>query len=741
MPDNLSLNDKGTIFPKGIRLLLLLLIAGLLPLAANEPADSPPRASVRIEGGALMLSFATRADAVYRVEFSSRLREWIEQVSLQGTGGRMDVPVGPCDEMDARFFRVSRLPSPEPFDIASVRLFYQNHDFAQVRVITSTAATATVAWGIAPDALTNTASCNCPAAMDQLIELHDLPLDAAVYYRVHATNESGYRAEGDIQSFDTPAVAMLEQVSRHGITWTFDQPYPAGQFVNGDWWVVGPVVIADIDPAPGPIPPEEDISDVIDYNQYHTTSLRASLEWKNGSMIVPAPGSNYRRQAYDSRNSNYNRNLRFMVGDTLPAGQSLMSSISHLPETGYPAQVVYHNIMWASEKQGARVLRTAAVLTCLDAVPPGDAFRPAYVRPAAGTAKEVFNARDIQWHKLQRLPPPDAQGLPSAEHPSWSDYERYFERVWLDQVCGHWSDQRFVPSENQPYYGREYARLVGTASLMLHLDVPQARKTTLLYRLLQLGIDLRGLAMRGATWNEGGGLTSGRKWPILFAGLMFNADYAWDLPEGAVFHEDAQTYWGEGWHGQRALYQMMWHSGPRLTFQEQSPFDYPDWDTGGALGGKSWGIRSEEYRCNTTVRAWPGQTLAALLMNAKAIWNHDSYFEVVDDWMRLEDIYTDNRGDLPRPDPSNQPYPAVPGLDPALVQLWTQAPETTANDAFVTWMWHAYRDTDAVPPQPHGTEHRRWNPFGGGQPRDPARWQPNDRLRWESNPMPAAKAP
>jgi hypothetical protein len=679
--------------------------------------------------------------AHYRVDSSTDLIGWQLLHDMTGAGERMSFAVNTGDARVARFIRVSRLPVPQPALINSVRLQFLNRDFAQIRVITDTPVTSIISWGTSPEVLEHSAACNDQPAQDQLIELYDLPSETRIYYRAAVVSPSGGHTLSSIQFFDTPALAMQQQVSRHGITWTFDQPYPVGQFVNGDWWVVGPVVIADIDPAPGPIPPDEDIREVIDFNQYQTTSLRASLEWKNGSMIVPAPGANYNRQAYDSRNANYNRNLRFMVGDTLQTGQSLMSSISHLPETGYPAQVVYHNIMWTSEKRGARVLRTAAVLTCLNAIPSGDALRPAYVRPAAGTQPEMFLARDIQWNKLHRLPTPGVNDLPSAQHPSWSDYERYFERVWLDHLCGHWHDQRFVPSDNQPYYGRDYARLVGTASLMLQLDVPRARKATLLYRLLQLGIDLRGLALRGATWNEGGGLTSGRKWPILFAGLMLNADYTWDLPEDAVFHEDVQTYWGEGWHGQRALYQMMWHSGPRLTFQEQNPLEYANWDLGGALGGKSWGIRSEEYRCNTNVRAWPGQTLAALLMNAKSVWNHDAYFEVVDDWMRMEDIYAGQRGGLPRPDTNNLPYPPQPGLDPALVLLWTQAPETTAFDPFVSWMWHTWRHAAVVPPQPHGSVHRRWNPFGSGTPRNPARWAPNDRLRWEPNAGPTTTNP
>ena len=36
---------------------------------------------------------------------------------------------------------------------------------------------------------------------------------------------------------------MVRQVTQYGITWTFDRPVQAGQFVTGDWWVVGPVTV------------------------------------------------------------------------------------------------------------------------------------------------------------------------------------------------------------------------------------------------------------------------------------------------------------------------------------------------------------------------------------------------------------------------------------------------------------------------------------------------------------------
>jgi hypothetical protein len=39
-------------------------------------------------------------------------------------------------------------------------------------------------------------------------------------------------------------------MTQYGITWTFDGVYLYGQFVNGDYWVVGPAIIVGINPPP-----------------------------------------------------------------------------------------------------------------------------------------------------------------------------------------------------------------------------------------------------------------------------------------------------------------------------------------------------------------------------------------------------------------------------------------------------------------------------------------------------------
>jgi hypothetical protein len=70
-------------------------------------------------------------------------------------------------------------------------------------------------------------------------------------------------------------------------------------------------------------------------------------------------------------------------------------------------------------------------------------------------------------------------------------------------------------------------------------------------------------------------------------------------------------------------------------------------------------------------------------MGAKGLWNHDAYFDTVDDWMRQDDLYARRRG-APRP-----------------------PEEGSSADAFVTAMWRRYRST--VPQQSDGASVRMWD--------------------------------
>ena len=479
---------------------------------------------------------------------------------------------------------------------------------------------------------------------------------------------SSWGADRPAAASSGPAVAGVAQrteVSQYGITWKFDKPAKSGQFITGDWWVVGPVTVVGVTPAPGPAPAEANAA--IKKGVWGDTSLRNDNRMRNGSMVALKAGG---KQGCDSRSVTYDPACSIAFPYVLAPSRSLISTISH---TTLPADNFCAKIMWRSEKKSQCALRAAAVLTCLPEAPPEDAFRPPY----AGTDKPLWRAKDLKWDLLPKL-------KPAGQVPSWEDFERYFQRPWLEHVL-NWPQQELNPTENQPNYGREHARLVSMASLMLSLDVPRERKRKLLIGLIQYGIDVAGVARVGGEWNWGGGHSSGRKWPVVFASLMLNDPKLRDLPESAVFHEDAQTYYGKGWFGQTALWQMITHHGPRTPYEEKPPERWEQWDK-----------TSEGYRVCCNAVAWIGMALTAREMKAIKVWEHDAFFDYCDRWMREDDPYAKARGQHARPEG-----------------------ETKTFDPFVDAMWRAHRKT--APEQEMSGKNRKWIPGQNGK------WEPNPR--------------
>ena len=409
--------------------------------------------------------------------------------------------------------------------------------------------------------------------------------------------------------------------------------------------------MSEIDPEPGPVK-RDDYR--LEKNRWGDTSLQIDTLMRNGSMIVYRAGN---FQGYDSRNGSYidtcSVKLPFILGTNL----SLVSTISN---QSLPVDNFCKNIMWEEEKKVRVTLKSAAVLTCLKEVPPADAFRP----PFAGTEKPLFRAKDIHRELLPKL-------KPAGEVPSWTEFEEYFSRCWIDHLMS-WEQQELVPNENMPNYGREHARIISIASLMLMLDVPDEQKEKLTIGFIQHGIDLYGTALNGGYWNEGGGHSSGRKWPIIFASMILNKPDMLNLPSSAFFQEDTQTYYGNGWFGQTVLWQMIMHHGKRDSYEEKTPDKWEQWDK-----------TSESYRICCTSSAWVGTALAARYLKAVKVWRHDAYFDYVDRWMQEEDPYKTARGKYPRP-----------------------RAETTTFDPFVTEMWKSYRNN--APEQDYSGKNFKW---------------------------------
>jgi len=379
-----------------------------------------------------------------------------------------------------------------------------------------------------------------------------------------------------------PAAADSKQsVSQYGITWTFSTPAEVGRYVTGDWWVVGPVTVASVDPAP--------------------------RQDRNGSVVNPPAGG---AQGYDRRMAGFKPELRASFPLAMKPGHSLVSTAS-VEKTG----VKTPDTVKGQYCRGP--LRTAVVLTCVKDVPAADAFRPAYV----GTWKEQFRASQLRRDALPRLKPP-------AKVPGLAGYERYLERIWLDHQR-EWVNRKMHPLENMPDYGREITNIVSDVALLLLLDHPDGRDEPLLLRYVQKGIDYYGTAQsNGDLWVANGGHNSGRKWPILFAGLVL--DHEGMRHVKASFQEDQQTYHGKGFGGKTVLWTITWKN-PNARHEEVDP---RTWNTFGDKKGNN-GKKAEGYR-RLNGPTWVGQALAARLTGMVDAWDHKAYFDYVDRWWSEE---------------------------------------------------------------------------------------------------------
>lgn len=411
------------------------------------------------------------------------------------------------------------------------------------------------------------------------------------------------------------SIQTTTSISQHGITWTFANPVQYGKFVNGDYWVVsagGGVNIVSISPG----------------HTIHTDGIRH----KNGSMIDPSGGTQgFDSYIYFNEWTDYNVSKNVGIGITkstpllLTAGHSLVSTISNdTPGVN-----------------NASYVKTAAVLTCLSTPPPLGSFRP-----GVGSAKKTLhNISSVNMTLLKSLPYPGTKPLIAS-------YYNKFKMVWLD-FLGGWTGRYLHPTDtllDNYYYSLEFA----DAALLLNIDYTYNEKKELLIGYLQLGIDLFSYIEAGGTgWAPDGGHSSGRKWPILFTGIMLNyspmknigqksGDYLYANGHGPGnppsdyihFGEDGQTFYVT-----QADVDIT--NGPTWTPDTRSAPNYPY--TQSLIGMPEWSIRystnpnysdaswlSNYRHIGTGPFGWVGVQMAALIMDAKALWNHNAFFDYTD---------------------------------------------------------------------------------------------------------------
>jgi len=403
------------------------------------------------------------------------------------------------------------------------------------------------------------------------------------------------------------APATASSITKDGITWTFSQSVPVGQFVNGDYYVVGPVTITAIDPIP-------------------TTSA----PYENGSVInLPTASGG---SGFDSRLDNtwfFDPSVRSYPPINLKAGDALVSSISLAQTHSLP------EVMRATDMSISPV-GSVSVLTVLPAAPAADSFRPSY----CDRNQTTYSANALQRDLLLSLAPPNPSGTPTL-----AQFEALYRQPWIDTNAFLFD----TPAEYMPSYGMHVSLADSYASLLLMLNFPAEQKINLTNYFVQYGIDLYGCLNAGVSWPAFGGHRSGRKFTILFAGILLND--AGMKGVGALkdtFGEDMQTLYIDklpptgsfvkAWQGATVIYGG--HYGVHFDGTPVSPGLYGPYEQ---LQPSAWPLVTpteqlgEAYRRCCTSIAWVGEALTAHLLHAESLWNYPAFFDYVDRWMTEDD--------------------------------------------------------------------------------------------------------
>lgn len=379
------------------------------------------------------------------------------------------------------------------------------------------------------------------------------------------------------------------------ITWNITNvgSQPAnGRYVTGDPWVVGPVTVSSVSPA------------------WDGTT--------NGSMVDPDPAGT--TQGYDNRagmSFTFAGGVRQTFPFTLRPGQSLISTVGKAVPT---------------TDGGATHVSDASVLTCVSASQSATAFRPPYV---SGT-KAAWTTGDVNYGLLLGLAVPS--GTSAIDMSSSGNYAN---RVLLHHGAVNVFHSQIMPENHTDAIGGypyEVALELGRMALACHCNIAAAQ--SIANRLIQFGIDMYACAnSNGETWSWNGGFGVGKKWPIVFAGLMLNSTPMKNPPlfvtgsSGLLkFQEDANTYygnpsgttprWGEDCTLTPGSYSDSNHSC------RPSAGDVDQWELADLGGVEGATAGAYEVCCNP--RAFIGPALACRLMSQMALWNHTEFFDYTD---------------------------------------------------------------------------------------------------------------
>lgn len=383
--------------------------------------------------------------------------------------------------------------------------------------------------------------------------------------------------------------------SKEGIVYKFINPVSFGQYINSDYWVVGPALVSSIDPS---------------------TTLRSDGTAKNGSMLA-SQLSNNSSQGFDAATL-----LQFPYASSLNAANYLSASSPLVLNPG-------DRLLSVSSGDSYPAIRRASVLTCVSAEVPENYFRPAYTDPTTdGVDSSYFLSSYAS--KVANF---DLTTYLTKTEPSGPLVTSSVSGFWFDPFVG--ANARFLrPAASMPMEDALIAAVVGDAALSLnYYNTNNYTKSSVCKFLTQIGIDeYSNLVNLGSRWADVGPQGSAKKFLMLFAGLMLNSssmlnvgvNYPVSYSGVNAFPEDNQTFfvssvsstinYGYGGYSASDVGVPEWG----LLHWEDPQFDNKEW-----VNTSSYGT---DFRRFFAMKNWVGYLMAAKVMGLQKYWNHDPLF-------------------------------------------------------------------------------------------------------------------
>lgn len=445
-----------------------------------------------------------------------------------------------------------------------------------------------------------------------------------------------YGELSDISISEFSEIEKTDQISQYGITWLFSERVEFGVFVNGDYWVKGPVTITSVIPTP-----KEENGNYI-----------------NGSMINPKIGDN----GYDSRTITFNSSLSVDFPQNITTDTSLVSTIS----------------VDSSQTTAKPSLEVAAVLTILQDSPDKGSFRPAII----GDTKTIYNYDNIKWDLLPSLPA--TPSIPSVQTIT-DEYLKYLIRPRILHTYG-WKAWYTNPIQNYPGYHRNNALILSHSAVLCITDwgTLEERKNFVKH-YIQVAIDYYGMQQDG-----GNGVLANYRWITIFGGILLNDNNMRDIwlnnNFGTRGYDDGKLYYwperrrtilsnvipsGETWTGSNVFWRVSDVGGNNDS--EHDSLHPSEWDIGvGYITDPSnSGYKQETYRLMHSQQI-VGFALSALAFNAKSYYNFNVTFDYMNRWMSETKALLVSKGDN---------YPTH-----------YYSPQTSSSP-FVDEMWFQYANT------------------------------------------------